>query len=353
MECDKFLEKIDLYIHNEISANERAELDSHISECENCRNELEFARKINAALRNLPLIETPPDFKDRLHEKIKAERKNKFYKMWQPYAAFAACFVLAVVLRSGAGDMLDSLKASEVTPVPIVKSEVGNEERPAEVLDKSAEEYVAQATQKPVAVPNKQPKKTNKNKPSVQGVSKQQESKVNTDVQSNAEIPSSGAGLGASEPVSEIMQSQKNENTPAEVSDDSIQNASQEDAGEKKAAVYSARSSFPEIQYNEVSGEALASGAASAPAALKAFVDSEGEEYGVDTFVMNVDNEGRRIVDSFMNLNMITKSYEVYNMSRDNLKLLIDELESGGAEYELMFEFDDCGDMFDLIIVDI
>ena len=55
-------ELLSSYIDGEVSDSERSRVESHLSRCEECRQELESLRLTVAALRQLPEVQTTRSF---------------------------------------------------------------------------------------------------------------------------------------------------------------------------------------------------------------------------------------------------------------------------------------------------
>jgi anti-sigma factor RsiW len=53
MECDRVKGLLAAYLDSELSAEERAEVDKHLSSCRDCRRELESMRRAQDAVRSL------------------------------------------------------------------------------------------------------------------------------------------------------------------------------------------------------------------------------------------------------------------------------------------------------------
>lgn len=101
--CEDIFDKTDEYLDGGLSEVEYALFEEHLAVCEECRKNVEFAKKLNSVMSGMPSVEPPADFLQQLHSKIESEGKTvRFYRKWQPYGALAACVLLAVVIRSNA-----------------------------------------------------------------------------------------------------------------------------------------------------------------------------------------------------------------------------------------------------------
>jgi len=64
------------YLDEELGATERAELESHLAGCPECRLALEAERRLSVALTSLSPVEPPPDFEARFWARIAREREH-------------------------------------------------------------------------------------------------------------------------------------------------------------------------------------------------------------------------------------------------------------------------------------
>ncbi|MGE5372345.1 MAG: DUF4349 domain-containing protein [Solirubrobacterales bacterium] len=74
MKCYDARELLSPYIDNEIAENDRAVLDQHLASCHRCSAELRELRRMVEGLHQLPPVNVPPDFMNRLHERLQAEK---------------------------------------------------------------------------------------------------------------------------------------------------------------------------------------------------------------------------------------------------------------------------------------
>lgn len=119
--CEDIFDKTDEYLDGGLSEVEYALFEEHLAVCEECRKNVEFAKKLNSVMSGMPSVEPPADFLQQLHSKIESEGKTvRFYRKWQPYGALAACVLLAVVIRTNAvrnlNETSDYLQYASPTP---------------------------------------------------------------------------------------------------------------------------------------------------------------------------------------------------------------------------------------------
>ena len=110
MNCDKVKELLWAYLENKTTAEETAEIETHLEGCAACREELAQQKEIKNALASLPDEELPKDYHTELMQKLQAERKvvpfpAKKKHGWKQMSMIAAA-VLVVVVAGGNAEML-------------------------------------------------------------------------------------------------------------------------------------------------------------------------------------------------------------------------------------------------------
>ncbi len=111
MNCDKVKELLWAYLENKTTAEETAEIETHLEGCAACREELAQQKEIKNALASLPDEELPEDYHTELMQKLQAERKvvpfpAKKKHGWKQISMIAAA-VLVVVVAGGTRGMLE------------------------------------------------------------------------------------------------------------------------------------------------------------------------------------------------------------------------------------------------------
>ena len=111
MNCDKVKELLWTYLENKTTAEETAEIETHLEGCAACREELAQQKEIKNALASLPDEELPKDYHTELMQKLQAERKvmpfpAKKKHGWKQMSMIAAA-VLVVVVAGGTRGMLE------------------------------------------------------------------------------------------------------------------------------------------------------------------------------------------------------------------------------------------------------
>ena len=111
MNCEKVKELLWAYLENKTTAEETAEIETHLEGCAACREELAQQKEIKNALASLPDEELPEGYHTELMQKLQAERKivpfpAKKKHGWKQMSMIAAA-VLVVVVAGGTRGMLE------------------------------------------------------------------------------------------------------------------------------------------------------------------------------------------------------------------------------------------------------
>lgn len=77
MKCETVRNMMSSYIDKDLNDIEKAELEKHLTECEECREEYESLLDIIAICGNLEEVELPQNFRTELHQKLVEEKKKK------------------------------------------------------------------------------------------------------------------------------------------------------------------------------------------------------------------------------------------------------------------------------------
>lgn len=106
--CNEVKELFSAYIDNEIDEKDRKDLEEHVEACMDCKDELEYLKKIVSAVGSLEEVELPGDFKETLHEKLvnhkhKVENKNKLLfinnRYFKAFSSVAAVILVVFMAR--------------------------------------------------------------------------------------------------------------------------------------------------------------------------------------------------------------------------------------------------------------
>lgn len=89
-------ESISAYLDGELSADERAELVTHLSSCGRCAADLEGIQRVRAAVRSLPVLEVPVDVFGDLGGEADVVPLHRNKGIWMGAAAAIVALVIAV-----------------------------------------------------------------------------------------------------------------------------------------------------------------------------------------------------------------------------------------------------------------
>ena len=101
--CEKYLEMISAYADDELNETEKAELEAHLENCEECRSILETYREMSAEMLS-GAEEVPEGFSDGVMEKvasyeknISARNKRRNFGIAGRWIGVAACIAIVLV----------------------------------------------------------------------------------------------------------------------------------------------------------------------------------------------------------------------------------------------------------------
>lgn len=167
MRCETCRELLWAYLEQELSAEEITEIKQHLTECADCRKELEIQREILETLQSLPDEELPEGYHEELMEKLQVEgtsnvvafpQKKKAPK-WKQLSMIAAAALIVVAaggikgmmqMREGQNEMVRQMEMAADAAAPMGTEEAADEVAPLEIegavedgaMDEKAEQSV-------------------------------------------------------------------------------------------------------------------------------------------------------------------------------------------------------------------
>ena len=173
MKCEECSELLDLYINGELSDEERQEVDAHLSSCQQCREELAFAKKLQKELSSMPKPAVPEHFFEDVRAKIEAEKHQakretffSYFRMSRVAPVLAAALLVGVFLKV---DMLKLSKdtiaeSDEQIVMGTVAPSVSPEQAETESLEALPEQTpeTTETAEAPTAAPSQAPTATPK-----------------------------------------------------------------------------------------------------------------------------------------------------------------------------------------------
>ena len=219
MKCDECSELLDLYIAGDLSPEKMQEIGEHLSSCQQCREELAFAKKMQKEMPKMPKPRLPENFKAEVMQKIHEEKRQEkkavifsYLRMRRVAPVLAAALLVGVFLKV---DMLKLSKDSVgmqdeqiVMSTPTLSPEeteipAATETAPEEVAETVPEEVQPAETQAPAVTPSQAPKRTatpaprQTSAPAATARTKQAEKSAPTAVPSREEAPMAKSAGGA------------------------------------------------------------------------------------------------------------------------------------------------------------
>ena len=98
---DRYGELLGPYVLGELTAGEERELERHLEECPECRNELESIRHTHELLRKEAATAPPPELKDRVLAQATGEISERSRSRWRLLVPAAAALLVVAVLGVG------------------------------------------------------------------------------------------------------------------------------------------------------------------------------------------------------------------------------------------------------------
>ncbi|HYF83986.1 MAG TPA: DUF4349 domain-containing protein [Clostridia bacterium] len=123
MKCETIRNMISSYIDKDLNDIEKTELEKHLTECEQCREEYERMLDIIAICGNFEEIELPQSFRTELHQRLVEEKKKKNFfgsilrnkNMKMATGLVAAALVIAIGIGSSSLLFNNNMKMSQST----------------------------------------------------------------------------------------------------------------------------------------------------------------------------------------------------------------------------------------------
>ena len=105
MDCDKYLERLSVWLDGALTQEEERELSEHLARCPSCWEMREQLSALRDGFGELEESEAPEGFTQGVMERVRAEEKPKVIPLFKrpqfrALAGLAACLVLAVGLYS-------------------------------------------------------------------------------------------------------------------------------------------------------------------------------------------------------------------------------------------------------------
>ena len=172
-DCLKYQDMIENYLDNTLDENELKKFEKHIKTCSSCNEELEFAKSLRSALKNIEFPDAPDDLLARVNYELDAEffasqkpGKFRFFNR-RTFSAIAACLLIISFIGINNKQNLTDNITPQVTQSPTVNDRVLS---PAVIQQDSdtTTENADKSKPKSVSVPKQNTTKIDNSQSSVQ-----------------------------------------------------------------------------------------------------------------------------------------------------------------------------------------
>jgi len=152
MECSRISEYLSDYLDGGLDAETRQIVDGHVRECADCRRDLAALQATIRELHDLPRVAAPPDFLERIHERLDARSplRRLGRVLFYPFKVkiplqLAGAAAMAVLVFSLVGIQHTERPSLEVAQPPAERTVKPPKEEPVPGLRKEKEEKPAPA----------------------------------------------------------------------------------------------------------------------------------------------------------------------------------------------------------------
>lgn len=98
MNCTELESRLHPYVDRELGVSEMAEADAHVGECPGCRGRVARERQFRQLLRRQPRESAPPEFRARVHARLRRAARIAPLRPWLVAPAAAAVLAAVAVL---------------------------------------------------------------------------------------------------------------------------------------------------------------------------------------------------------------------------------------------------------------
>ena len=95
--CEEYTAALSAFADGELNENERNELLAHLEHCEACRDKLSELMILHTMFEELPELDAPDGFAERVLDRVHAEERTKKRSRRAWPRVLAACFALVVI----------------------------------------------------------------------------------------------------------------------------------------------------------------------------------------------------------------------------------------------------------------
>lgn len=127
MNCNDFLDKISLYIDDEMNEVEKKEFELHILKCDKCRQEYEDMIYMLSIVREQEQVELPDDYRFELRRKLKEAAKGERKINWRIVSSVAAGLIIMIISISMFSNNLPFFNADKSAPEDIASQSMDDQ----------------------------------------------------------------------------------------------------------------------------------------------------------------------------------------------------------------------------------
>ncbi|MEN6623252.1 MAG: DUF2275 domain-containing protein [Smithella sp.] len=131
--CKAIKNNLPLYLDNSLSSNDKKIIEEHLKSCPNCTKAMDQLQKAKKLVNNLPEVEPPAWFKQKIMAEVHKEAEKKsFVQKWFyplgikiPVQVFTTIViaVLAFYIYKGSNDQVKEVLPSLSIPAPVAKAQ--------------------------------------------------------------------------------------------------------------------------------------------------------------------------------------------------------------------------------------
>lgn len=105
--CEAYAAALSAFVDGELDEQERGELLAHVEHCPNCRDALSELMILHTMFEELPELDAPDGFAERVLDRVHAEEraKKRSRRAWP--RVLAACFALVVISAADNSSAMD------------------------------------------------------------------------------------------------------------------------------------------------------------------------------------------------------------------------------------------------------
>ncbi len=123
MRCDQVQERLSEYLEDLLDAESHTSVHDHLSSCPHCQAEAQALSQTRQAVADLPSVEPPPGFSQRVMSRVReeSERPNLWHRLFLPLRIKIPIHAMAILLVGGLAVYLYQVNKPVQTEVAFMK----------------------------------------------------------------------------------------------------------------------------------------------------------------------------------------------------------------------------------------